>query len=539
MFLARFIPDRTLNILTYVFILVFSMMPLFLTLPYRVNIYVTWEGAYRMWLGQIPYQDFGMPIGYGFWIIPYLSFLIFGPFMVSLIKAQVVINLISLILLKKIFNLFDLNKAATLLSLVAFCLTFVIINFWPWYNHTVFFFELVALYFALRVILGNAKLYNLTISTFFIWLAILTKQDGGGLTLMLVGSLVLIDTAFHKKWLPILVFCSSFVLLFFLFIVPFLSYEFSYWFNYGQEPHYSRISAYDFVNDIFFNSHWIKGYLFIIFLVLASTIKDLKEWFKDKTSFFFAMVTFGILVQATLIQVTSFSPPTVNFYFHTFAISFLLYLFQNKVKYQQIGMFSVILCILVFWNSENVWKYTQKIFAKVIPSVFSPPPSNVVSKGNWAALDSTSSYQPVIWINSDIKSLKGMKLPENTENGAKNIIDLGSSYKNPKVLNMSNLTSLAYDMQYEPLSNERFPLWYHKEVALFDREIDMLCSKIDEGQFDIILFEDMPNVNNFFPYAVRDCALNSNYKLIDKFLSPTGYTSDSVEVFIKRTMDFE
>ena len=105
--------------------------------------------------------------------------------------------------------------------------------------------------------------------------------------------------------------------------------------------------------------------------------------------------------------------------------------------------------------------------------------------------------------------------------------------KDLSVLNMSNLTPLAYELGYEPDHGADFPLWYHQGVAFFDREEDMLCHKIQQGKYDLILFEDMPVVDNFFPYGVRECARENNYQLIDRFIAPTGYPTDSVEVYIK------
>ena len=43
-------------------IILLAVVPLFMTFPFRVNIFLSWEGAYRLSEGQIPYKDFGMPI---------------------------------------------------------------------------------------------------------------------------------------------------------------------------------------------------------------------------------------------------------------------------------------------------------------------------------------------------------------------------------------------------------------------------------------------------------------------------------------------
>src|SRR3954462_3336418 len=76
-------------------IVILAIVPLFLTFPFRVNIFLSWEGAYRLSQGQIPYRDFGMPMGYMYWTIPAIFFKLFGPQLITLVKAQVFINIIS------------------------------------------------------------------------------------------------------------------------------------------------------------------------------------------------------------------------------------------------------------------------------------------------------------------------------------------------------------------------------------------------------------------------------------------------------------
>src|SRR3954468_22410456 len=84
-------------ILELIITLVFCFIPLLFNNPYRINIFLSWEGAYRLYLGQTPFKDFSLPMGYGYWVIPAIFFKIFGPYMYSLIKAQVFINLVSVI----------------------------------------------------------------------------------------------------------------------------------------------------------------------------------------------------------------------------------------------------------------------------------------------------------------------------------------------------------------------------------------------------------------------------------------------------------
>src|SRR5688500_14579409 len=133
-------------------ILLVAIAPVFATFPYRINIFLSWEGAYRISEGQLPCRDFGMPVGYVYWLIPALFFKIFGPFLITLIKAQAFINLLSGFAFRSIFKSFGISPAIRFLAVLVFSLSYTFPNYWPWYNHTVFVFELIALAFLSRYI---------------------------------------------------------------------------------------------------------------------------------------------------------------------------------------------------------------------------------------------------------------------------------------------------------------------------------------------------------------------------------------------------
>src|SRR5437879_9687750 len=111
----KYIPTQHVRIIDLTITLLFVGIPLLINLPYRVNIFLSWEGAYRLYLGQVPYKDFGMPLGFGYWIIPTLFFKIFGASFSSLAKAQVFINILSVLCFRGI--LYNLKIKPTLVSL--------------------------------------------------------------------------------------------------------------------------------------------------------------------------------------------------------------------------------------------------------------------------------------------------------------------------------------------------------------------------------------------------------------------------------------
>ena len=131
--------------ISILFIVALAMIPLFFNLPFRDNIYLSWEGAYRIYKGLKPFKDFGIPLGYGYWILPTLSFHLFGPYLFSLIKIQVIINIISGITFMKIVSVVTRNAGILLVSSVIYVMSFSFYNFWPWYNHTVIVYEFIAI----------------------------------------------------------------------------------------------------------------------------------------------------------------------------------------------------------------------------------------------------------------------------------------------------------------------------------------------------------------------------------------------------------
>src|SRR6478735_10269399 len=135
-----------------------------------------------------------------------------------------------------------------------------------------------------------------------------------------------------------------------LFVLPFKKYDFGYWFNIGQSPHSSRFSVKDLLNEFFGFSQWIKFYLFFILLILVIRIKSWRQLFEDKTFLLFTLLTLGILAEAAIFQITSYTPPDNNIFFHSFAFAYILFattqmmLFNfNSVKFTAICSLGVLL----------------------------------------------------------------------------------------------------------------------------------------------------------------------------------------------------
>lgn len=515
--------------------LVFCLIPLFKNQSYEQNFFLTWEGAYRLMRGQIPYRDFGIPLGIGFWVVPALFFNLFGPFFLSLLKAQVFLNLISLVSLRVIFKKLGFSEASVLLILLVNCTSFVYINNWPWYNHTVYVFQLISIMFLVLYMTGQSLRYNyvyLGLSAFFSVLAFFTKQDGGAFSILINGILIVFYVILFepRKFIDIGVFGLLIFIFLFCYILLFKNSDLGYWFNYGQFPHYSRMNLWDIIDKFFGDSLLLKFYLaFAVIAIFYTLQKESHLKFNEKSILAIA-ICFLMLLQVIVIQVTSFSPAKGTLYFHTFGMALIIYFMQ--LPFKKMGLFVISMLIIFVLFSDTYWNTVQNQIRKILPSNLVEKNHEVVSMNTWATTVS-DSIRPINKVYSTMETLRGLRIPEQTLAGIDSIRNLQvfkDKLSDIRILNMSELTFLAYEMNFQLLSGSGVPLWYHKGVCLFDREVDFLCKLISERKFDIILFEHMDYVQDFYPYAVRDCTLE-NYVQVLEFEGPTG-VGNKVEVFV-------
>jgi hypothetical protein len=187
----------------------------------------------------------------------------------------------------------------------------------------------------------------------------------------------------------------------------------------------------------------------------------------------------------------------------------------------------------MFWWSSDYWRYGERILNRIYPSMNESQKSlNSVSKYTWFVNDSTKQPEKKInWRISKYKTFKNVMLPEETIQGIDSIMGLEVlKTKNLKVLNMSELTPLAFEIGFEPLKNQ--PMWFHRNVSLFDKEIKEFCDKIAERQYDLVLFEVIPNLNQFNPNEVRK-SLQQHYTKVISFQAPRDNVTNYIEVYIK------
>ena len=97
---------------------------------------------------------------------------------------------------------------------------------------------------------------------------------------------------------------------------------------------------------------------------------------------------------------------------------------------------------------------------------------------------------------------------------------------------MTELTPLDYEFGYKLETGENYPLWDHLGVCMFNKQCTDFCNKIKNKQYDVVLFEYVPALNNFYPFRIRDSLL-TNYNKVDSFLAPRRPTNGMIEVYVK------
>ncbi|MEP7280043.1 MAG: hypothetical protein ABI813_15455, partial [Bacteroidota bacterium] len=506
-------------------IILLAFFPLFGTFPYRINIFLSYEGAYRMYEGQLPFRDFGIPLGYMYWVVPALFFKIFGPYMMSLVKAQVFLNIVAGLSFRSILKSLPVKPGLRFLCILLFIISYSFLNYWPWYNHTVIVYELVGLAMLMKFIFGAGKPRRygwLLLSGMFVFFSFFTKQDAGGMAFLICLALVLYNAVNEKDWKQPLVFIASAAVTGFLMIAPFLKYKFGYWFNHGQPPHISRISVGDIAEDFFSNSPWIKFYIFIILLLLLVRIKSFKQIWNKKTDMVFILLTLGILTEAAIFQTTSYIPADNNIFFHSFAIAFILALLSDylPINFESFKTITIAGFGMLLWWSNVYWKYLSKYI--INPGSVITNTDGIVNKNTYLIQKPDTSDVPMNqWRTPRLKSFHQMLLPGPTVDGIERLMKMDLVKNNPhvKVLNMTELTPLAYEMKFSLERSPDYPLWFHKGVGMFQQQTDMFCERIKNNYYDLVLFEYIPFLNNFYPFQVRDCLLRY-YDRVDIFTAP-------------------
>jgi len=538
---------RILALAEIIFIIVIALIPLFPNLPYRLNAYLSWEGAYRMANGEVPFRDFGMPVGYMFWVIPAIFFKLFGAQMITLIKAQLFINLLAGLSFRSILKNLAVPAPIRFAGILVFCLSYSLPNYWPWYNHTVIVYELIGLAFLVYFLTQGKRSWHYllpAVAGAFVFFSFFTKQDGGGLAFLVCMALLIYDAILEKRWVPLASFLGGLMLTALLIVLPLTRYNFGYWFNHGQPPHSSRISIADILTEFLIASQWLKFYLALIGIILLATIKSFRSFLQNRQRMLFTLLTLGIIAEAAIFQVTSYLPVDNNIFYHSFAIVYILtmlsgFLPVNLNTWKTTIAFSA--CVLLWW-SQSYWKYISRFVLPAREEVFTTSThagytyADVVNRNTYMIELDTTAIPLSQWRLTNLPTLHKILVPAPTADGIERLMNspLVKSGKKLRVLNMSELTTLAKEIPFELEKGSGYPLWYHKGVGMFEKETNMFADRVRNNFYDLVIFEYVPYSNNIYPFKVRQ-ALLDNYNRTDTFPVPRNPSAHAwIEIYVQK-----
>jgi hypothetical protein len=483
--------------------------------------------------------------------VPAVFFKILGPKLITLIKAQVFINIVAGLSFRSILSSLQVNKGIRLASVLLFCISYSFFNFWPWYNHSVIVYELAGLAFLLQYMMGDTRggargryaWMMIVLSGFFICCSFLTKQDGGGIAFLIAAMLIACHAALERRWMPLVLFAGSFAATLGLVVLVFSRYGFGYWFNHGQPPHNARVSPFDIADEFFGSSQWIKFYLFLILVLALARFRKMADLLADTPAAFLLLLTVAILGEAAVFQVTSYTPPDNNIFFHSFAFACVFSLLSPilRLDFSRMRPFLVIVAGVLLWWSGVYWKYAQRILERGRTrsgTVLSATGENVVSKDTYMINQDTTELPMEKWVECGLPAFDRIYMPAPTVEGIHRLMDLDLIKRAPvsgiRVLNMSELTPLAEEIPFALERNSTLPLWYHLGVGMFNRQAEIFEGRIRDHYYDLVLFEYVPGLNNFYPFRVRD-SLRVHYRLVDSFMAPRrgGDTRGDIEVYTR------
>ena len=415
---------------------------------------IIFEGAYRINLGQIPFQDFYIPIGPVVFIMQ--SF--FNLFLGINIYSMIIHSFILSITLSLIFYYFVRKEFKPLTSFVFaffFYLSFSGLSFHPFYNYTTYFFLFLNLFLILYYIKKDTlPIHVYILSAILVILDFYTKQDTGALHLVLIFIYFIIN--YRKDWKKIIFvyLLLSMILLAGAFLALSTLEGFPYWFNLGQPPHNPNIQKFfDPYKIVFITSSW-HFYIALLFIFLALFTKINTN--NKRIMSLFIVLAITHLISNTLSgstrQLSVMGLPLLIFFIYILIKSYI----KNLQKNHKISMFLILLLILIV-NVNPIPTYGLITLNYLNPNI------THIQEG----------------------CLKGMPIEKQHLEGLKELREI---IKDKNFISLTEYNFLYCDYNIKPPTE--IPLVFREGIHFYLQDIIPIANKIIEQNQDIILIQN-------------------------------------------------
>jgi hypothetical protein len=441
---------------------------------------IIWEGVYRLYKGQKPFIDFGIPFGTGVFILPYLVSKILGFSMHSLYLSSYILNLIYLLTFYSFFRLLKLNYVQIILS-------FFFIGIWvsskmPWYNASAYIYSIISIYFSYRYIILKKNYYLIFLSGFFCSLSIFTKQDFGLLCLAYQICIFIFNYKTLSKKEFLLIFISYLTII----SLPFIYYiksDIWYWFNFIINSKPGQVDVLTIERTIFEHKKFSIFLFFYIcslgiILYLISKFKFLNLNKKEK--FFYGLIGF-IFFQKIICGYLSGSGPDAVRDFISITIPLIL-IFNYKKILNLTYKKKIVLLITFLFISTNLMIPPNKGVDQFLLS------NQITNIKKYSLIGNLNILKSFIFIKKNDLDFF------NFNNFEKKSFDKLLNYSlkkrfNCNFLNLGENVYLYQKFNTEPCPDH--PLYYTVGTAIFDKELNLLKERIEKNYYGSILYQDL------------------------------------------------
>jgi len=470
---------------------------------------IIWEGTFRLFQGQMPFRDFGLPMGPGALILPTAAFHLFGTSFQSLVIVQFLIATTSLILFLTLFNLIGIPKEVSAFATLLISLYFSSATQHPWYNTTAIFYELLSIVLLITYFRKHQSLTILVCSYALAVMAVFTKQDFGALT-VLIYCFVLVYNFVEKRTyqhLKPLIFLA-------ILTIVFLAYysktsDLLYWFNYGQSPHISRTDSVKLFLPMRGHDH--LGYM--PFLILWGGLFLYRA--RKKTFDRFPVLLSLLFIFQCMI---TYQSSGLNFLTSTYYVGFAFILafniannsFKNSSHHSKIKKTILIFSILAIPSPFSFKTYLQWIQDKTTDfkgDVIGYPTSKFEKK----------IYPSLSGEYFNIETIDSLSKLE------KQLVEIRSNQTDGDCfsINMTELTPLDADLKLPSCTG--MPIWFHTNISFFPREVEVVSNNVLNRKYSLIFIQwtheqKDPTYTNLLKKVEQ-----SEYQLLAEIPSPAEY----------------
>ncbi len=500
------------------FIVIFSLIGAFGTNFLR-DFSATYAGGYRIYLGQVPYKDFFIPVGPIVFYIQALFNHIFGPNLIAMAMHVAFLSSILAIIFYFIIVKYFGNIFSIFMSIALYYSYYGVIAL-PWYNEMALFFFLLNILILIKYLdIDKARTKILVLSAILSALAFYSKQDTG---LMQFGLLFLYFVYYYRRdFKKVLVYyVLPFLVLTSLIFIIFSSFsDFEHQFSLGQGgeleqyPHSSIVYQIFSLYGLSVTLYSFNFYLLIFLLFL---------FFKEDNIKNKKIISILIIINS-LFVITSISSGMRN-QIRIMALPIILFLFYLLIKNKSVNGFDInksffinkkmLTYIIIFFIILMQFNYLEP-FTFTRYSYFTTPIGqmyNILYSHN--KIDQ-GCYKGSSFFNTDIHA-KDLKV-------IRNIIEKN----NISFISLSEYNFLYCDYNVEPPKG--LPLWFHEGSNLFDKDIPIIEKYITENKPSVVLEEIYAAKDSNNKKIIIDTLLKLGYKKV--YVAPAP-SSDQLEITV-------